>query len=68
MEKQQATIRLEEVWPFWYVKIHKHGMWSTVPVRWTTRDAALKDLDIVKGFLEKQGYIVYNWKEVNVTA
>ncbi len=64
----KATIRLEESYPFWYVKVYKNGSWSTVPVRWTSREAALRDLEVVKGALEKQGYTVHAWKEVNCIA
>lgn len=64
----RTTIRLEESYPYWYMKYFRNGQWSTICARWTSREAAIADLDLVTAGLEKRGYQVVKNLEVDVKA
>ena len=68
MEIDRVVIRLEESWPYWYIKFYRGGGWKTAPFRFTSRQAAIDNLELVTAGLKKQGYNVVPESEVNTTA
>lgn len=68
MEVERVIIRLEEAWPYWYIKIFKNGRWSTTPFRFVSREEAIRNIDIVTKALRKHGFTTVTEPEVNTVA
>jgi hypothetical protein len=50
------------------MRIYRNGHWSTTPFRWSTEEAAIKDLDLVIAALQKAGYVVVEQEQEVKTA
>lgn len=68
MEVERVIIRLEEAFPYWYIKIYKGGGWKTTPFRFSSRDEAIRNIDIVTKAVVRQGFTVVTEPEVNTTV